>query len=103
MPVDGFSMVGVDVGDRVKIVMNDGRKQDILITRVDELGIYGSNKSYAYLDMHSVAVVKKNPTETKHWLLLLLSIAAVSALAEPDSGGYGPFCLRSSTGGPCLP
>ena len=89
--------------DRVKIVMNDGKKQDLLVTRVDELGIYGSNNSYAYLDMHSLSVVKKNPTEAKHWLLLLLSVAAVAAFAEPDGGGSGPFCLRSSDGGPCLP
>lgn len=101
LPVDGLSIDSVNVGDRVKIVMNDGDKQEFQVTRVDELGLYGSDESYAYMDMRSVSVVR--PRETKHIWWLLLSIAAIAAFAEPDDGGYGPFCLRSSSGGPCLP
>ena len=100
LPVDGFIIEGVFVGDRVKIVMSDGEKQSMSVTRVDELGLYGSDDSYAYLDMQSVSVIQ--PRQSKQWLWLFLSLAAVAVFAEPDSGGHGPFCLRSSDGGPCL-
>ena len=101
LPQDGFSIEGVDVGDRVNIVMNDGQKRKMSVTRIDELGLHDNNDFCFYVDMQSVAVIEKRQTKGVWWLLL--SLAAVAILAEPDDGGSGPLCLRSSEGGPCLP
>ena len=62
LPTAGYGMDGVNEGDQVKIVMNDGKKHKLLVTRVDEIGLHGSHDSFAYSDMQSVVVVKNKQT-----------------------------------------
>lgn len=101
LPREGFGIDGVDVGDTVRIVLLDGQTRKLSVTHVDESGLHGSDEFYFYDEMQSVSVVEMKKTSGVWWLVL--SLAAVAILAEPDSGGWEGLCLRSSEGGPCLP
>ena len=101
LPAEGHGIDGVIEGDTVKIVMNEGRKHSFLVTRVDEIGLQGKQKSIAYSDMQSVVVVKNKQTSGDvPWLIIGLTAVGV-ALAIANAGGdysssSGPFCLYSS-------
>jgi hypothetical protein len=96
LPAAGYGIDGVDEGDQVKIVMNDGKKHRLLVTRVDEIGLHGSRDSFAYSDMQSVAVIEKRQTAgTASWVIIGLTVIAVALLGGSNEGG-GPFCLYAS-------
>ncbi|NOR19146.1 MAG: hypothetical protein GQ538_03555 [Xanthomonadales bacterium] len=96
LPAAGYGMDGVNEGDNVKIVMNDGKKHSLLVTRVDEIGLHGNHDSFAYSDMQSVAVIEKRQTAgTASWIIIGLTVIAVALLGGSDEGG-GPFCLYAS-------
>jgi len=94
LPTGGYA-IDVNVGDRVNIVMNDGNTQSFQVTHVDEIGLSGSNGSFAYDEMQSVNVIEQGKNN-KYFLWLFLSIAVVALFAEPDNNGSGPFCLYAS-------
>jgi hypothetical protein len=95
-PAAGYGMDGVNEGDKVKIVMKDGKKHKLLVTRVDEIGLHGSHDSFAYSDMQSVAVIEKRLTAgTANWVIIGLTVIAVALLGGSDEGN-GPFCLYAS-------
>ena len=100
LPRDGFSIEGVNPGDDVELVMADGQKHRMTVSRIDELGLHGGEEFYFYDDMRSVAVIEKKQSSNAWWLVAVLVVIAV--FAEPDDSGSGPLCLRSSEGGPCL-
>jgi len=96
LPAAGYGMDGVNEGDKVKIVMNDGKKHSLLVTRVDENGLHGIYDSFAYSDMRSVAVIEKRQTSgIASWVIIGLTVIAVALLGGSDEGG-GPFCLYAS-------
>ncbi len=37
LPAAGYGMDGINEGDKVRIVMEDGKKHSLLVTRVDEI------------------------------------------------------------------
>ena len=94
LPTGGYA-IDVSKGDRVSIVMNDGKTHSFLVTQVDEIGLSGSNGSFAYGEMQSVNVIEQSKN-SKYLLWLVLSLAVVAAFAEPDDGGSGPLCLYAS-------
>ena len=79
LPTEGHGIDGVIEGDTVKIVMNDGKKHSLLVTRVDEIGLQGKQKSIAYSDMQSVVIVKNRQTSGDvPWLIIGLTAAGMS-------------------------
>jgi len=94
LPSQGLA-IDVNEGDRVNIVMNDGKKHSFPVIHVDEIGLHGSNGSFAYDEMQSVSVTEQRKPN-KNLLWLILSIVAVAALAEADDSGSGPLCLYAS-------
>ena len=96
LPTAGHGMDGVNEGDQVRIVMNDGKKHKLLVTRVDGFGLHSSQDSFAYSDMQSVAVIeKRQSSSTVSWVIIGLTVIAVALLGGSDEGG-GPFCLYAS-------
>jgi hypothetical protein len=95
LPAEGYT-IDVNDGDKVMIVLNDGKSHSFLVTQVDEIGLQGSNGSFSYAEMQSVSVIEQKKS-SMNLLWLLLAVAAVAVLAEPDDGGSGPLCLYSST------
>jgi len=95
VPTEGYAM-DVSEGDRVIIIMIDGKKHSFKVTNVDEIGLSGSEGSFAYSEMQVVNVKKeKKPPKAFWWLLL--SLAVIAVFAEPDDNGSGPLCLYAST------
>jgi len=96
VPAAGYGMNGVNEGDKVRIVMEDGKKHSLLVTRVDEIGLHGNHDSFAYSDMQSVTVFKKRQSaSTVSWVIIGLTVIAVAVLGGSDEGS-GPFCLYAS-------
>jgi hypothetical protein len=50
VPTQGYAM-DVSEGDRVIIIMIDGKKHSFKVTNVDEIGLSGSEGSFAYSEM----------------------------------------------------
>ena len=95
LPAGGYA-IDVNEGDRVNIVMIDGKKHSFKVTNVDEIGLSGSEGSFAYSEMQVVNVKKeRKPLKALWWLLL--SLAVIAVFAEPDDNGSGPLCLYAST------
>ena len=95
LPTGGYA-IDVNKGDRVNIVMNDGKTHSFQVTHVDEIGLSGGIGSFAYDEIQSVNVIEQG-RNNKYLLWLILSIAVVAVLAEPDSNASGPLCLYAST------
>jgi hypothetical protein len=96
LPAAGYGMDGVNEGDKVKIVMNDGKKHSLLVAHVDEIGLHGIYDSFAYSDMQSVAVIEKRHTGgTASWVIIGLTVIAAALLGGSNEGN-GPFCLYAS-------
>ena len=95
VPTEGYAM-DVSEGDRVIIIMIDGKKHSFKVTNVDEIGLSGSEGSFAYSEMQVVNVKKERKPPKAFWWLLL-SLAVIAVFAEPDDNGSGPLCLYAST------
>jgi hypothetical protein len=95
VPTEGYA-IDVNEGDWVNIVMIDGKKHNFQVTHVDEIGLSGSEGSFAYSEMQ-VVNVKKNRKPPKALWWLLLSLAVIAVFAEADDNGSGPLCLYAST------
>jgi hypothetical protein len=61
-PAPGYVIEGVDVGDQVDVFLNDSTRHRFLVTRVDSLGLHGSDVSFAYSDMQAVVVMPQENT-----------------------------------------
>ena len=60
LPDPGHVIEGVDAGDQVDIFLDDGTRHRIFVTRADDLGLHGSNASFAYDEMQAVVVLPKD-------------------------------------------
>ena len=61
LPSPGDVIEGVKVGDRVDVFLHDYTRHRFLVTRIDEIGLHGSQTRFAYSDMKAVVVLGKYP------------------------------------------